>query len=147
MLMIRCPQGEHQSSPSPRLRGEGRGEGPFFELGQQRLENTVQIFYDIVVPDAHHAITKSAKCTITVSVFGIVRVLAAPQQSRTLIALLILSPQRLGPSGLPLTPSLSPQAGRGSGHSGCFRATPNASVSPCDKTTLSDSQARFTHLA
>jgi hypothetical protein len=37
ILMVRCPQGEHQSSPSPRLRGEGRGEGPFFELGQQRL--------------------------------------------------------------------------------------------------------------
>ena len=45
-------------SPSPRLRGEGRGEGLFFEFGQQRLENPVQILNDIVIPDAHHAITE-----------------------------------------------------------------------------------------
>ena len=63
-------------SPSPRLRGEGRGEGPLFELGQQRLENSVEILDNIVVPDADHAITEGAKCTITAPVFGIVRVLA-----------------------------------------------------------------------
>jgi len=36
----------------------------------------------------------------------------APQHSRTLGALFTLAPQRLGPSGSPLTPTLSPQAGR-----------------------------------
>src|SRR5271157_2875869 len=47
-------------SPSPRLRGEGWGEGPFLEFGQQRLENSVQISNHIVVPDADHAITEGA---------------------------------------------------------------------------------------
>jgi len=37
----------HRLSPSPRLRGEGRGEGLFFEFGQKRLENPVQILNDI----------------------------------------------------------------------------------------------------
>ena len=59
------------------MRGEGRGEGPLFELRQQHLENSVQILDNIVVPDADHAITESAKCTITAPVFGAVRVLAA----------------------------------------------------------------------
>jgi hypothetical protein len=59
------------------LRGEGRGEGPLFDLGQQRLKNSVEILDNIVVPDADNTITESAKCTITMSVFGAVRVLAA----------------------------------------------------------------------
>src|SRR5689334_13310678 len=43
-------------SPSPRLRGEGRGEGRSFEFRQERLEHPVQILNDIVVPDADHTI-------------------------------------------------------------------------------------------
>jgi len=35
--------------------GEGRGEGRFFECGQECLENTVQILNDIAVLDADHA--------------------------------------------------------------------------------------------
>ena len=44
-------------SPSPRLRGEGRGEGRFFEFGEECL-NPVDILNDIVVPDADHAIAE-----------------------------------------------------------------------------------------
>jgi len=42
------------------LRGEGRGEGLFFEFGQEHLKNPVRILDDIVVPDADHAITEGA---------------------------------------------------------------------------------------
>ena len=64
-------------SPSPRLRGEGRGEGRFFEFGQQPLENPVQIFDDVVVPDADHAITEGAERAVALPVYGACRVLAA----------------------------------------------------------------------
>jgi hypothetical protein len=59
------------------LRGEGRGEGPFFEFGQERLENTVQILDDIVVPDPDYTITESAQLLVTLAVFERFRVLAA----------------------------------------------------------------------
>ena len=66
-----------QLSPSPRLRGEGRGEGRFVEFGQEPFENPVQIFDDIVVPDADHAITEGAERAGALLVFGAFRVLAA----------------------------------------------------------------------
>ena len=49
-----------KSSPSPRLRGEGRGEGLFFEFGQERLENPFKIVNYILVPDVDHAVTEGA---------------------------------------------------------------------------------------
>ena len=49
----------------------------FFELGQKRLENPVQIFDDIVVPDADHAVTEGAQPAVTMPVFEAFRVLAA----------------------------------------------------------------------
>jgi hypothetical protein len=64
-------------SPSPRWRGEGRGEGRFFEFGQEPLENPIQIFDDVVVPDADHAITEGAKRAVAMPVFRAFRVLAA----------------------------------------------------------------------
>ena len=75
-------------SPSPRLRAEGRppdgrpcgpfrGEGRFFEFGQEPLENPVQILNDIVAPDADHAITEGRKLAVALPVFGAFRVLAA----------------------------------------------------------------------
>ena len=67
----------HRLSPSPRLRGEGRGEGLFFEFGQQRLENPVQILNDIVIPDADHAITEGAQVAVALLVFGVSRMLTA----------------------------------------------------------------------
>jgi hypothetical protein len=42
------------------LRGEGWGEERFFEFGQDPLKNPVEIFDDLVVPDANHAITEDA---------------------------------------------------------------------------------------
>ena len=68
--------GRSQLSPSPRLRGEGRGEGRFFEFGRKRLENPVQIFDDIVVPDADHPITEGAQRAVAIPVFAALRVLA-----------------------------------------------------------------------
>ena len=65
------------STPSPRLRGEGWGEGRFLEFGQKSLENPVQIFYDIVVPDADHVIAEGAERAVALLVFGAFRVLAA----------------------------------------------------------------------
>jgi hypothetical protein len=59
------------------LRGEGRGEGRFFEFGPEPLQNPVQIFDDIVVPDADHAITEGAERVIGLPVFEAFRVLAA----------------------------------------------------------------------
>ena len=47
-------------SPSPRLRGEGRGEGLFFALGRECLKNSVHILSDFFAPDADHAITEGA---------------------------------------------------------------------------------------
>jgi hypothetical protein len=48
-----------------------------FEFRQEPLENPVQIFDDIVVPDADHAITEGAKRAVAMPVFGAFRVLAA----------------------------------------------------------------------
>ena len=58
------------------MRGEGRGEGLFFEFGKERLENAVQILNDIVVPDADYAITESAEVAVALLVFRTFRVLA-----------------------------------------------------------------------
>jgi hypothetical protein len=69
----------HQISPSPRVRGEGRGEGPLFEFGQQRLENSVEVLDNIVVPDPDHAITEGAKCAICGVCLGTLWVLAAAE--------------------------------------------------------------------
>ena len=41
------------------------------------MENPVQIFDDVVVPDADHAITEGAERAIALPVFGAFRVLAA----------------------------------------------------------------------
>ena len=48
-----------RDAPSPRLRGEGRGEGLFFEFGQERLENPFKIVNYILVPDVDHAVTEA----------------------------------------------------------------------------------------
>jgi hypothetical protein len=61
----------------PGMRGEGRGEGGFFEFGQEPLENPVQIFDDIVVPGADHAITERAWRAVAMPAFAAFRVLAA----------------------------------------------------------------------
>ena len=58
-----------QLSPSPRLRGEGRGEGRFFKFGEEHLENPVEILGDIVVPDPDHAITEGAELVVAQPVF------------------------------------------------------------------------------
>ena len=47
------------------------------EFGQKHLQNPVQIFDDIVVPDADHAITEGAERAGALLVFGAFRVLAA----------------------------------------------------------------------
>jgi hypothetical protein len=59
------------------LRGEGRGEGLFFEFGRERLENPVQILNDLVVPDADHAITAGAEVAVALPVVRAIRMLAA----------------------------------------------------------------------
>jgi hypothetical protein len=59
------------------MRGEGRGEGLLFELGQECLKHPVQILDDIVVPDADHSITEGAQLTVALFVCGASRVLAA----------------------------------------------------------------------
>jgi hypothetical protein len=59
------------------LRGEGRGEGLFFEFGQKHLENSVQILDDVVVPDAKHAITEAAQVAVALLVFGVSPMLTA----------------------------------------------------------------------
>jgi hypothetical protein len=59
------------------LRGEGWGEGRFFEFGQKRFEDPVQIFDDVVIPDADYAITEGAQPAVTLPVFAAFRVLAA----------------------------------------------------------------------
>jgi hypothetical protein len=59
------------------LRGEGLGEGLFFEFGQKRLENSVQILDDIVVPEADHAITEGAQVAVALLVFEASRMLTA----------------------------------------------------------------------
>jgi hypothetical protein len=154
----------HQLFPSPRSRGEGRGEGVFCEFGQEHLENSIEVLDDIVVPNANHAIAEGAKCAIAAPVFRTFRVLAAvelnnqpplaankihvvssnrllahefeaaelpgakpgpqrelcrregaPQQSRTLITLLILAPHRLG-SWLAPHPDPLPASGAREGH-------------------------------
>jgi hypothetical protein len=64
-------------SPSPRSRGEGRGEGLFFEFGKERFEP--QIPDDIVVPDAEHAIAEDAEVFVALLVFRAFRVLAATE--------------------------------------------------------------------
>jgi hypothetical protein len=51
-----------------RLRGEGRGEGLFFELGQEGFEDTVEILDDIIVPDADHPITEGAEVAVALLV-------------------------------------------------------------------------------
>jgi hypothetical protein len=47
-------------SPSPRERGEGWGEGRFFEFAEEHLKNAVEILHDVVVPNADDAITERA---------------------------------------------------------------------------------------
>jgi hypothetical protein len=114
----------------------------------------VQIFDDIVVPDADHAVTEGAQPAVTMPVFEAFRVLAAVELDyqaplaadkvrivpidglladkfeATELPSANASPQREFcrrecaaqractlnplPGGLPLTPTLSPQAGRGS---------------------------------
>src|SRR6516162_11426537 len=64
-------------SPSPRLRGEGWGEGLLFEFRQQRLENAIEILDHIIVPDTDHPITERAKYTIAVPIVAAFRVLAS----------------------------------------------------------------------
>ena len=49
----------------------------FFEFGQKRLENPVQILNDIVIPDADHAITEGAQVAVALLVFGLSRMLTA----------------------------------------------------------------------
>ena len=51
------------------MRGEGRGEGRLFELGQDHLENSGQIVHHIVVPDPDRAKTKGAEVVVASSVF------------------------------------------------------------------------------
>jgi hypothetical protein len=68
---------EFLPSLSPRLRGEGRREGRFFEFGQERLQNSVKIVDDFVVPDAEHAIAEGAEGTVALLVLGTFRVLTA----------------------------------------------------------------------
>src|SRR5215472_7084020 len=63
--------------PSPRLRGEGWGEGLLCEFAKEHAENTVQILNNIIVPDAHNTITESAQLAVALPVFGSFRVLAA----------------------------------------------------------------------
>src|SRR5271167_1428822 len=77
-IRVALVKGSHCiSSPSPRLRGEGWGEGLSFEFGQEHLENSVQIIDDIAVPDADHAITQGAQLAVALPVFGAFGVLAA----------------------------------------------------------------------
>jgi hypothetical protein len=59
------------------LPGEGRGEGRFFEFGQEHLENPIDIVDDIVVPDSDHAITERAQLAVASPVFGASRMPAA----------------------------------------------------------------------
>ena len=59
------------------LAGRGSGEGLFFEFGQERLENPVQILNDIVVPDADHPITEGTQPAVAPLVFAAFRVLTA----------------------------------------------------------------------
>ena len=59
------------------MRGEGRGEGRFFELGQERFEHPVEILNDIVVPDADYAITEGAEVAVALLVFQAFRMLPA----------------------------------------------------------------------
>jgi hypothetical protein len=47
-------------SPSPRLRGEGRGEGPYVGFVQEALENPV------VIPDADRVIAKGAQRAVAI---------------------------------------------------------------------------------
>jgi hypothetical protein len=63
--------------PRPRLRGEGRGEGLFFEFGQERLQYPIQILNYVIVPDADHPITKGGQLAVALPVFVTIRVLAA----------------------------------------------------------------------
>jgi hypothetical protein len=65
-----------QLSPSPRWRGEGRGEGRFLELAEP-LENPVEVVDDLVFPDADHAVTKCRQHPVALSVVWAFRVLAA----------------------------------------------------------------------
>jgi hypothetical protein len=67
----------HRLPPSPRLRGEGWGEGPFFEFGKKRLQNPIRVLNDIVVPDADHAIPESAQPAVALPVLETLRVLTA----------------------------------------------------------------------
>jgi hypothetical protein len=57
------------------LRGEGRGEGLFFELEKKRVENPVQILDELVVPDADQAIAGGTEVAVALPVFGAFRVL------------------------------------------------------------------------
>ena len=65
------------STPSPRLRGEGRGEGRFFEFRQEPLEDPVEILDDVVVPDADHVIPEGAERAVALLVYDAFCVLAA----------------------------------------------------------------------
>ena len=59
------------------MRGEGRGEGLLFEFAEEHLEYPVEIFDDLVVPDANHAITEGMEFSVASSVLWTFEVLAA----------------------------------------------------------------------
>jgi hypothetical protein len=51
--------------------------GDFSKFGEEPLENLVEIFDDLAIPDADHAITEGAERVVGMPVFGAFRVLAA----------------------------------------------------------------------
>jgi hypothetical protein len=59
------------------LRGEGRGEGLSLELGQQYFENSGDVVYHVIVPDADDAIAKSSQIGIALSICSAFGVLTA----------------------------------------------------------------------
>jgi hypothetical protein len=75
-IRVALVKSAHLVAPSPRVRGEGWGEGRFFEFSQERLQNPLQILNDVIIPDADHAIAEGAKFAVALTVFGIFRVLA-----------------------------------------------------------------------
>ena len=126
-------------TPSPRLRGEGRGEGLSPQLGQLHFENSVDVLDNVIVPDSNYAVAQCGQIRISSPIrdalaMGADRLLAdefepsnlpianpaaqhcfrwregASQRSRT------LSPSLAFPAhDRPLTPTLSPQAAELSG--------------------------------
>jgi len=58
------------------LRGEGRGEGLFFEFEKKRLENPIQVVNNFVVPNPDHTITEGREIAVTGPVLSAFRMLA-----------------------------------------------------------------------